>query len=336
MKVWLDVANSPHVAFLLPFIKRLESEGSTVIVTARDLGNSLSLLAQRDVRYQRIDGHGGKRLNAKILAFVKRCAALYRFVKSSGAEVAFTQSSFYVPLVARAAGIPSLYTNDNEHASGNLVAMLFASRVFFPEAMRSKVEGGYFRRNVNYYPGVKEGIYLSQDLLAVAEGRRDGQIYFRPEPWLAQYHVPGRERSCEIVRLLLEHGPVTVLPRDASQLEFFEAAFSDRDGFCVSRNVLKLDEIVRSGRLFVGAGGSMSRETAVLGLPTISVYSGPALAVDDYLCNLGFLRRAASLDELRAQLGSLGQECLDQDRGRLVEDGGLAFEMLYRALRELA
>ena len=336
MKVWLDVANSPHVAFLLPFIERIRQDGGGVVVTARDFANTLGLLRRYDVPFERIDGHGGKKLHKKGSAFLQRCSALYRFVKTQSVDVAFTQSSFYVPVVARWAGIANVYTNDNEHAKGNYLAYAFADRVFFPEAMRSVAKGGVFKRKLCYYPGVKEGIYLSKGQPPTAGAGDGGAIYFRPEPWLAQYHAAQREYSCEIIRELLEHGSVTVLPRDDSQRSFFAEHFRENPEVTISREVVSLEDIVRTGQLFVGAGGSMSRETAVLGLPTVSVYTGLPLAVDDYLCHLGILRRANDLEALRKQLNELSSPQTAATSGSLIIHGRRAFEQLYRALCELA
>ena len=48
--------------------------------------------------------------------------------------------------------------------------------------------------------------------------------------------------------------------------------------------------------LFIGAGGTMTREAAVLGIPTISIYQDELLDVDSYLLANGFMTHEMNLD----------------------------------------
>ena len=48
--------------------------------------------------------------------------------------------------------------------------------------------------------------------------------------------------------------------------------------------------------LFIGAGGTMTREAAVLGIPTISVYQDTLLDVDNYLIQKGHMIHKRDLD----------------------------------------
>ena len=51
----------------------------------------------------------------------------------------------------------------------------------------------------------------------------------------------------------------------------------------VQSKPLSLEQIAGNCKLFIGAGGTMTRELAVLGIPTISVYQDELLDVDKYL-----------------------------------------------------
>jgi predicted glycosyltransferase len=49
--------------------------------------------------------------------------------------------------------------------------------------------------------------------------------------------------------------------------------------------------------LVVGAGGTMTREAALLGIPTVSIFAGEQPAVDRWLEQKGLLRRIRSATE---------------------------------------
>jgi uncharacterized protein len=58
---------------------------------------------------------------------------------------------------------------------------------------------------------------------------------------------------------------------------------------------LGLAEIIADCDLFIGAGGTMTREAAVLGIPTISIYQDDLLDVDRYLIEKGFMVHTGAL-----------------------------------------
>ena len=60
MKIWIDLTNSPHINFFKPFIKKWEEEGHQIIITARNLANTLDLISQNGWVFNEIGGHAGK------------------------------------------------------------------------------------------------------------------------------------------------------------------------------------------------------------------------------------------------------------------------------------
>ena len=150
------------------------------------------------------------------------------------------------------------------------------------------------------YPGVKEGIYLwnSSDLhipsrapLFRSDGRRT--VFVRPEPWAAQYYSGRVNFLGPLLLSLREHVNVVLLPRGREQAEYFRKdAFN---GITVLEAALGLADIVPSCDLFLGAGGTMTREMAVLGIPTISVYQSALLDVDRYLISNGLLMHSPEI-----------------------------------------
>ena len=60
-------------------------------------------------------------------------------------------------------------------------------------------------------------------------------------------------------------------------------------GITVPKKSISLSEIMSNCDLFIGAGGTMTREAAVLGIPTVSIYQDALLDVDRYLLNKGLM-----------------------------------------------
>lgn len=327
MKIWFDLSNSPHINLFAAMIRDLEAVGHEVIITCRPLANTVDLLDLHGLRYQVVGEHYGAKLSRKILGFPVRVRQLQRYLSPMDIDVAVSQSSFHSPVVARLLGVRSIYMNDNEHALGNVPAFLAATQILVPEFMSEAGLRRQFasRRKLARYPGVKEGIYLWQlqdrlDSAAKAPRACDRpSVYIRPEPWTAQYYKGQRNFLDELLLGVQDHLRVTLLPRGKDQGRHYrDPRFGE---VRVVDTALDIADIAPDCDLFVGAGGTMTREMAVLGIPTISVYQDELLDVDRFLLDQGaFVHRPhLTADELldrasRATRGMPNRALLDKGR----------------------
>lgn len=335
MKIWIDFINTPQVSFWVPFIKEFKNENHEVILTCRDSGNTIELLKQKGFDYQVIGEGVGKGIIQKLLFFPKRLLKLYSFSRKFLPDIAVSQSSFYQPIVARLLGIPCLYTNDNEHAIGNLFGFFFAKKVILPIALSDE---GFTKKwplnsKVLFYPSVKEAIYLSQqpDLLPLISGKKS-VIYFRPEPWSAQYYNGPLNFFDETLLLLANEHKIIVLPRDNNQIDHYSQEKFKH--ISVAHKPMKLIDIISDCQLFIGAGGSMTRELAVLGIPVISIYQSEMLRVDKYLVDKGQMKIKPDItyQEIKTILESVN--ALKPDSS-VLDEGLVSFNIIKNLIIDL-
>lgn len=337
MKIWFDLSNSPHINLFAHLIRELEDEGHQVVITCRPLANTIDLLDLHGFRYQVVGQHYGAKFANKVFGYPVRVAQLVRYLRPLKIDVAISQSSFHSPVAARLLGVPSIYMNDNEHALGNVPSFLAATRILVPEFLSD----AHLRRQwaslskVRRYPGVKEGIYLwaLQDRLdAAASTRAPGRraaVYVRPEPWTAQYYKGDRNFMDSLLLGIKDQVDVTLLPRGKAQGEHYRAEkFS---GIRIVDTAMDIADIAPDCDMFVGAGGTMTREMAVLGIPTISVYQDALLDVDRFLLQEGaFLHRPAlTAAEL---LGELSRATRQGANRALLDKGREAYALIRREI----
>jgi predicted glycosyltransferase len=292
MKIWFDLSNSPHINMFYDLIKELESEGNEIIITCRPLANTIDLLNQKKMTYTVVGEHYGKNLYKKLFGYPIRVMQLRKFLAKQKPDIAVSQSSFHSPVVARLLGIPSIYTNDNEHAMGNKAGFYFATSVMIPESLpiENVIKKGASRNRVSHYPGVKEGIYLWQKGERIHKSRENRnlsevKVYVRPEPLTAQYYKGGLNFLDDTLEKLQDKVSIIVLPRDKIQAAHYKQSKFSK--VIVPDKPLEFDQIAEDCTLFIGAGGSMTRELAILGIPTISVYQDELLEVDKFLLKKG-------------------------------------------------
>jgi predicted glycosyltransferase len=337
MRIWFELTNSPHINMFAALIRDLEREHE-VVITCRPLANTIDLLELHGFKYKVVGQHYGGKLSAKLFGFPVRVAQLCRYIAGKKVDVAISQSSFHSPVVARLLGVRSIYMNDNEHAMGNIPAFLCADSIMVPEFLGiDKLKKQWANpRKVLHYPGVKEGIYLwelDERLARTAPADKSGRarrvVYLRPEPWTAQYYKGSRNFLDNLVLGLKDHVDVILLPRGKEQgVHYQDAKFA---GVRVVTTALDIADIAPDCDLFIGAGGTMTREMAVLGIPTISVYQDELLDVDRHLLEVGAFEHWPALTAEQA-LAYLDQATQKPPNRALLDKGKAAYALLKQQI----
>ena len=85
------------------------------------------------------------------------------------------------------------------------------------------------------------------------------------------------------------------------------------------------------GDLFIGAGGTMTRETAVFSIPTISIYQDQLLQVDEYLIKMGFMIHQKNIDA-KFIIGFLKKISPQKANKQLLNKGKQAYDLIRTTL----
>jgi|SRR5579862_8031765 len=307
MKVWIDLSNSPHSLLFAPISRRLEELGHTVVVTARDNAQTAELARQHwpDVEIIGVESPKGRFGKTRTLAL--RIERLRRFARRERPDVAVSHNSYAQIVAAKLAAVRAVTAMDYEFQPANHLAFRVAHRVLLPEALRgSGVERQGARPSKTcYYSGLKEEIYLGDFKpdpsirMAVGMYEDDGRalVVLRTPPSRALYH---RFRNELFETVLTTFGRRTnvvcvVLTRHAEQRTAVEAL--DLPSCVVPAHAVDARSLMYEADLVVGAGGTMTREAALLGTPTVSVFAGRVPAVDADLIRHGLLSRVVSAEE---------------------------------------
>lgn len=299
LKVWIDITNSPHVLVFRPLIRILRERGAEVDVTAREYAQTLELLALHEIETTVVGRHGGASALGKARAMAERLAALYRFARGRGYDVALAHGSYDLTLTARRLGIPSSTTFDYEFAwLQHQLGCRAATRVVVPEAIPPERLRRYGVRapKLGRYPGLKEDYYLSDlepdptilDRLGVDRDRV--VVVLRPPPDVSLYHRHANPLFPQTLRVLggRDDAHAIVLPRIAGQRDFVRSL--DLPSVIVPDQAVDAQSLIAFADLVVSAGGTMNREAVSLGVPVYTVFGGRLGAVDEQLVRDGRLR----------------------------------------------
>jgi uncharacterized protein len=308
LRVWMDLANSPHPLLFAPLSRRLEAAGNVVLVTARDHAQTVALTRARFDHFDLVDGESPRGPVAKALSLVRRALALRRWAQRHRPDVAVSHNSYAQIVAARSLGIPAVTAMDFERQPANHLAFRLATLVVLPEALPAAVvrRQGARPRKVRRYPGLKEALYLGDFdpdpgvLAKLGIQRSDGisVIVARTPPSRALYHRFHNPLFTQALEAIARqpNARCVVLPRHPEQRQALERLALPN--CVVPEGAIDARSLMYDADLVLGGGGTMTREAALMGVPTLSAFAGRRPAVDRWLEDREALHPLLSVDQV--------------------------------------
>jgi len=321
LRIWIDLANSPHVLFFAPIVADLRAAGHTVVLTARDFAQTLQLAQLFGLEIARVGVHGGANPLRKITNIAGRALALRRFTRSQRFDLAVSHNSYAHCLASRSLGIPTVTLMDYEYQPANHLSFRLAHCVMVPAIFPDSAlrHYGAAPRRTFRYPGLKEEVYL-QDYrpdetfpervraCAARAGRAIAAdhvlVAIRPPATMAAYHRFENPLFFDLLEHLgkFEQARLLVFPRTPAQTA--ELAPHLPTNAFIPDEVFDGRHLIYFSDLVVSAGGTMNREAAVLGTPVYSIFAGKLGSVDRHLIETGRM----ALIQSRGDLASIRVE----------------------------
>jgi predicted glycosyltransferase len=272
------------VPLLEPVVRRLQDDGHDVLLTARDHAQTVELARRRWPDVHVVGGESPSGWAAKGLAIARRAEGLRRLARRRRPHVALSHGSYAQIVAARAARVPVATMMDYEHQPANHLSFRVAHRVivpqFFPD--ESLRHFGTRPRKVVRYDGFKEELYLAgvepERAVLASLGLDPERVTaaMRPPPEGALYHRDPNVRFDGVLEYVLgQEAQVVLLPRSDTQSIRYQ-----RPGVVIPERAVDGGVLLASVDLMIGAGGTMTRESSLLGTPTYTVFLGELAAAD--------------------------------------------------------
>jgi len=307
MRLWIDLANSPHVPFFRALINRFVAEGHEVETTARDFAETLPLARAAGIEHQAVGYHGGRQVSAKAGTLMSRAWALSSWARKLKFDLAISHNSYSQILAASALRIKSVTLMDYEYQPANHLAFRLTSRIIVPKSFPDKrlKRYGASPRKVRRYNGTKEDVYLAdfqpdptfgRQLCELGVDSDNVLVLMRPPAHDALYHRFQNTLFDEALTMLQSNKEVRIilLPRNEIQRDMY----SKRPWLIIPATPLAGANLIASSDLVISAGGTINREAAALGVPAASLFAGQWAAVDQQLVDEGRLQRITNAEDL--------------------------------------
>jgi hypothetical protein len=268
MKVLVDLVDTGQVQFFHPIIKRLIADGHTLKVTARDKDLTLDLLDKYGINYTCLS-RMGKGLWGLCRELVGRDIKLLRIARRFRPDVMLAQTGVSVCLTGTLLRIPTIVLEEAEHAKlQRMISLPFATRIMTGTGYLCD-HGSKQRR----FRGIWVQSYLSPEffhpsrepLEKAGVDPDEPYIILRTVAWEAAHDVGHKsmdEASLrEAISRLEPYGRVLI----SSEKPLPESLKSYGNPVPTEQ----VHHLLAFARLYIGEGGTMAAEAAVLGTPAI-------------------------------------------------------------------
>ncbi len=295
MRIWIDILTPKQLLLFTSIAERLRPLGHSFLLTSRRYVQLDELI---DSTYKgwdiiRIGEWGGGTLEGKLRASIERMKLLLERVLPYNLDLCISSGSPEAARIAYGLRIPHLLISDTPHSPVNRLTAPLSEKVLTPWVIPLKewIEAGASRRRITCYKALDPCFWLrgfrpDERVLEALGLEKKRYIFFRMPETKAAYLDMEDEVFVELLRKLgeeVEDMEIVVSCRYREQAGLVRKVLGNR--VKVIERLIPGASIIAYSALFVGGGGTMTQEAALLGVPAISIYPGKLPAV------LRFLRR---------------------------------------------
>jgi len=306
MKVWIDVLTPKQANFFAELQHRLNVKGFKTVLTTREYREVNELLELRNLKSIQVGRHAGAALGDKLVESSKRVSALAKVVEEQEPDVAISFSSPEASRVAFGLKIPHYCISDSPHAEAVCkLALPLSEKLFAPWIIPLYAwrRYGINPRDIVRYRALDPVVWINgyrSDPKALDGLKLDVSkpiIVVRPPEEFAAY-LSDRSSSmststvditAKVLDLADQGSQILVLTRYDGQSDRFKKRFGDR--VIALEHVVDALPLLQAASVFIGGGGTMTAEAALLGVPSISYYPREPTFVDRFLINYGLVDR---------------------------------------------
>jgi hypothetical protein len=280
MQVWYDACTGKHVQYGTAIAERLRQSGHEVTLTTRKHPDTLPLAEVLNERFIVVGRYNPESLLTRLEEGVRRQLKFCKLFEKKAPEVAISHGSVDQCRVAFGLGIPVISTIDAPHADAvNRLTLPLSNLVVVSRAIPTEVLQSYVSPDkIVSFEGVDEVAWI--------KGSKTRVHYNFGKPLIVVRQLEGK---AVYARRTID---LTILARKLSRLG--KVVFLSRyqrkrvANLIVPRGFVDSASLVAQADLFVGVGGTITREAALQGTPAIIVDIFRNQYVNEFLASKGF------------------------------------------------
>ena len=303
MKIWIDILTPKQLLFSEPIIEKLRKKHD-LLCTSRDYEEVSKLAKIRNFDLIFVGKHGGGDKKTKLKASIDRMERLSRKIKTFSPDIVI---SFCSPEAARIAfgfGIKHIAFCDSPHAESVMrLTLPLIQKLLIPLTIPKKEfsKYGIDKKNIIQYKAIDAFVTIQRKInekskLPFKNNNRKN-ILIRVEEEEASYTA----KSSKIIPIIkkiereYENENIVVLGRYTKQIKNLQKIIGKK--VKIVKMTYDGKHLLKNTDIFIGSGGTMTAESALMGIPTISYNAVPNI-IENFLVKRNLVKRETSPNKI--------------------------------------
>ena len=280
MKVWYDACTGKQVRYGAAIINRLEKKGHKTIFTTREHPDTIPLAKYLGLNFEIVGKYNPQSKFTRLYESLERQLKFCNMFKDEPPDVAISHHSVEQCRVAFGLGIPTISTHDTPHADAvNRLTLPLIDILVVSEAIPNRHLKQYPVKRIVKFSGVDEVAWIKDFKPKQKFDFGHPLIVVRQLETKAAYAEGKKDITLKIAKKLSKHGKVIFLSRyERKPIE----------NLIVPSGFIDSASLVAEADLVVSVGGTIAREAALAGTPSIIIKVFSGMHVNEYLAKRGF------------------------------------------------
>ena len=321
MKIWIDILTPKQLLFSEPIIEKL-GQKHDILCTSREYNEVTKLAKIRHFDLIFVGKHGGGDKKSKLKASIERIEKLTKKINKFKPDVVISFGSPEAARISFGLGIKHIMFCDSPHANAVMrLTLPLIQKLLIPYVIPKKEfsKFGINEKDIVQYKAIDAVVTMqrkiNQNIISPFRNNNKKNILIRVEEEQAAY----ASKSGKIISIIQEvvkdfkNENIVVLGRYPKQIENLQKVFGKK--IKVTKMSFDGKYLLNQTDVFIGSGGTMTAEAALMGIPTISYYAVPNI-IENFLVKKSLVKRETNPMKISNEIKRIFTRKNDQNQKR--------------------
>ena len=321
MKIWIDILTPKQLLFSEPIIEKL-GQKHDILCTSRQYDEVTKLAKIRHFDLIFVGKHGGGDKKSKLKASIERIEKLSKKIKNFEPDVVISFGSPEAARISFGLGIKHIMFCDSPHANAVMrLTLPLIQKLLIPYVIPKKEfsKFGINEKDIVQYKAIDAVVTMqrkiNQNIISPFKNNNKKNILIRVEEEEASY----TSKSSKIIPIIkkiandYKDENIIVLGRYTQQIINLQKIMGKKI------KVIKMSfdgkYLLNDTDVFIGSGGTMTAESALMGIPTISYNAVPNI-IENFLVKKSLVKRETNPKKVSNEIKRIFARKNDQNQKR--------------------
>jgi len=325
LKIWIDILTPKQLLFSESIIEKLGKKHN-ILCTSREYEEVTKLAKIRDFDLVFVGKHGGDDKSAKLEASIDRKGKLSRKIKAFSPDITISFCSPEAARISFGLGIKHVAFCDSPHADAVMrLTLPLIQKLLIPNVIPKNEfsKFGIDKKNIISYKAIDAFVTIKrkinqEETLPFKDNKRKN-ILIRVEEEEAAYTSKSSKIIPIIKKIINDHSEenIVILCRYTKQIQNLQKRFGKK------AKIIKMSfdgkHLLNNTDIFIGSGGTMTAESALMGIPTISYNAVPNI-IENFLVKKYLVKRETNPNKITNHIKKIfgSSNNMNQKRAKII------------------